>query len=259
LTAGAARDHILGVHGVSGFGEAFTGGGKVVKNVTGYDMPRLLAGSFGTLAAITSVVFKVLPKPETEATLIVPCADYSIAGQIMRAAMQAPCDVSCAAFDPNVGVLLRLEGIAASVTDRKSRLIRLINQDCHEAAGSASSAYWKSIRDLRWLIHGDSIVWKISVPPSDGPEVAQALISQGARVVLDWAGGLVWAEMPEMKNVRVLMKFGQAMVFRAPTEVRAHAEVFQPQPPELFALSRRLKNSLDPKGLFNPGRMYSEF
>jgi glycolate oxidase FAD binding subunit len=259
LTAGAARDHILGVSGVSGHGEKFKGGGRVVKNVTGYDMPRLLAGSFGTLAALTSVTFKVLPRPETEVTLIVPCTDFIDAGQVMRIAMQAPCDLSCAAFEPGTGVLLRVEGIAASVADRVRRLKVLIQRECREISGRTSQAQWHRIRDLKWLSKTSSIVWKMSVPPTDGPELAHTLGERGARVVLDWSGGLVWAEMDDFIDVRTLMKSGQAVLFRASDELRNGHDVFHPQAPDLSALSARVKLSLDPKGLFNPRRMYKEF
>jgi glycolate oxidase FAD binding subunit len=259
LTAGAARDHILGVAGVSGHGENFKGGGRVVKNVTGYDMPRLLAGSFGTLAALTRVTFKVLPRPETEVTLIVPCTDFADAGQIMRLAMQAPCDVSCAAYLPKEGVMLRLEGIAASVTDRVQRLKILVQRECREISGSASQTQWRQLRDLGWLSQTTSTIWKISVPPTDGPELAEKLEALGARVILDWSGGLVWAEMDEFFNVRTLMKAGQAMLFRAPDQIRATEDVFHPQAADLSALSARVKKSLDHKGLFNPRRMYKAF
>jgi glycolate oxidase FAD binding subunit len=259
LTAGAARDHILGVAGVSGRGESFKGGGRVVKNVTGYDMPRLLAGSFGTLAALTSVTFKVLPKPETEVTLIVPCTEYVSSGNIMRQAMQAPCDVSCAAFEASTGVLLRVEGIAASVADRTERLKKLIGQEGIELAGAKSLLQWKRIRDLQWLSGPASVIWKISVPPTEGPELAQKLQAQGARTVLDWSGGLVWAEMDDFIDVRTLMKSGQALLFRAPDHIRATEDVFHPQAADLSALSSRVKQSLDPKGLLNPRRMYRDF
>jgi glycolate oxidase FAD binding subunit len=259
LTAGAARDHILGVAGVSGHGESFKGGGRVVKNVTGYDMPRLLAGSFGTLAALTTVTFKVLPKPEAEVTLIIPCTDFLTAGSIMRQAMQAPCDVSCAAFEAKTGVLLRVEGIAASVADRVQRLKTLIQRECRDASGSESQVQWSHIRDLTWLSKTTSMIWKISVPPTDGPELAEKLEAQGARVVLDWSGGLVWAEMDDFTNVRALMKLGQAILFRAPDHIRAMEDVFHPQAADLSALSARVKHSLDPKGLFNPRRMYRDF
>jgi glycolate oxidase FAD binding subunit len=259
LTAGAARDHILGIAGVSGRGESFKGGGRVVKNVTGYDMPRLMAGSFGTLAALTSVTFKVLPKPETEVTLIVPCTDYVSAGQVMRQAMQAPCDVSCAAFVNGTGVLLRVEGIAASVADRVERLKKLIGLECKEVSSVTSLSHWKRIRDLEWLSSQTSVIWKISVPPTEGPELARTLEAQGARVVLDWSGGLVWAEIDEFVNVRSLMKSGQALLFRASDHIRATEDVFHPQATDLSALSARVKQSFDPKGILNPRRMYRDF
>jgi glycolate oxidase FAD binding subunit len=257
LTAGAARDHILGIAGVSGSGEDFKGGGRVVKNVTGYDMPRLMAGSFGTLAALTSVTFKVLPKPEAEKTLVVPCSNVIEAGHIMRNAMQAPCDVSAAAFRHDLGVLLRLEGIAASVNERETRLRAVVNSPASLAENS--SAAWRAVRDVDGLANVDDLIWKISVAPSEGPVLAQQLARRGAKTLLDWSGGLVWAAMPDLIDARALMTSGHAMLFRAGHEQRANTDVFHPLSTDVAALSERLKTSLDPKGILNPHRMHKAF
>jgi glycolate oxidase FAD binding subunit len=256
LTAGAARDHILGVEGVSGLGEPFKGGGRVVKNVTGYDMPRLLAGSFGTLAALSTVTFKVLPRPESELTIGIPGADLVEAGALMRLVMQAPLDVSCAAWTPLHGVLLRLEGIAASVAERRIRLALLVKRGMVTETDERSRRLWDAVRDLSEIDDGAPIIWKISVPPSDGPILAQALLVRGAKIIMDWSGGLVWAAMTEFFDVRTIMVQGQALLFKAPAEIRETHAVFHPQSPDLARLSARLKSSLDPQRRFNPGRMY---
>ncbi len=121
VSAGAARDHFLGCAAVTGRGERFNAGGRVVKNVTGYDVPKLLAGSWGTLAVLTTVTLRVAPAPETERTLLVPCASPGEAVTVLSGALGSPHDVAAAAFDPEVGCLLRLEGFAASVEARPQR------------------------------------------------------------------------------------------------------------------------------------------
>lgn len=266
ITAGAARDHILGVRGVSGRGEIFKAGGRVVKNVTGYDVSKLMAGSYGTLAAITSVTFKVLPKAETEITLIASLSDVHAAGVLMRQAMQSPYDVSCAAYVPGRGVGLRLEGIAASVDDRRQSLIKHLNQAVDLMDETASRAFWRGVRDLD--VHArslDTALWRISVAPSEGPKLAEKLVAEtGGRYSLDWAGGLVWFEVPDAQDahaatIRSGFAHGHAMLVRASETTRGIVDVFQPQAASLAGLSQRTKHAFDPKGLLNPGKMEQQW
>lgn len=259
LTAGAARDHILGMHGVSGRGEIFKAGGRVVKNVTGYDVSKLMCGSYGTLAAMTSVTLKVLPKPQADVTILVRSRDVHDAGTVMRAAMQSPYDVSCAAYSPGQGVGLRLEGIPVSVAARKESLIKLLEISPEVLDEKESRAFWLNVRDLGQ--HGTArCLWRISVPPSDGPRVAEQLVSQfGGRYTLDWAGGLIWFETDSSQDVRTHIGTGHALLFSAADVVRAELDVFQPQPPALAAVAKRMKQAFDPKGLLNPFRMYKDF
>jgi glycolate oxidase FAD binding subunit len=265
LTAGAARDHILGLRGVSGRGEIFKGGGRVVKNVTGYDMPRLLAGSFGTLAALTSVTFKVLPMPETEVTLLVHAKDVAHAGAVMRSAMQLPFDVSSAANVPGQGVYLRLEGIGPSVADRQLKLQAKLMSETIVLEKEKSSLLWQSLRDLKPLAGaGDEVLWRISVAPEQGPRLIEKLQQAfDLRYMMDWSGGLVWLAVPLANDgqahvIRNLVKSGHATVMQAGTALRRRIAVFQPQPPGLAALTARVKQAFDPGSLLNPGRMYRE-
>ncbi len=262
IKAGAARDHVLGIRGVSGRGEVFKAGARVVKNVTGYDLPKLLTGSYGTLAALTSITVKVLPRPETEETILVEGLDDTAAVSVMSLAMQSACEVSGAAHVPGEGTFLRLEGIAASVAARRDALAKLLARPVQILAAKASGTIWQRIRDVLDLADTpDRLVWRLSVTPSDAPALLAILRgSLEIRYVLDWAGGLIWLDVPPTEDaaaavIRGAMRSGHATLIRAPEGVRAAVDVFQPQAPALAALSARVKDSFDPRRLFNPGRM----
>jgi glycolate oxidase FAD binding subunit len=259
LTAGAARDHVLGVQGVDGRGTIFKGGGRVVKNVTGYDMPKLIAGSYGTLAAVTSVVFKVLPKPETEVTLVVPVDAPAVAVQIMSQAVGTPYAVSCAAYVPDRGVCLRLEGIPSSVAVRKEQLSKAIELPVEILDEQASRLQWHSVRELSPL-KKETVVWKVSTALSNAPVLLQKLHDvMDFSFIMDWAGGLLWIATARTDiNVRDHMNSGHAMLFKAPDDMKARTPVFHPQAPALAALSARVKSAFDPERKLNPGRMHKD-
>jgi glycolate oxidase FAD binding subunit len=283
IKAGAARDHFLGVSAVSGRGETFKSGGRVVKNVTGYDLCKLLAGSWGTLAAMTDVTVKTLPRAETEATVLVLGLDDAAAGKVMTAATGSFADVSAAAHLPAAAAAriaetaaartavtaFRLEGVAPSVAERKTVLEALL-------AGfgtlgvldeAASRTLWRAIRDVAPFAAAGPVgahdVWRISTAPSRGAEVGRALAGQaGAEVIYDWAGGLVWAAVPASNDaraplIRAAAGGGHATLIRAPVAVRAAVEVFAPEPPPLAALTARVRQSFDPQGVLNAGRMWA--
>ncbi|WP_348771423.1 glycolate oxidase subunit GlcE [Azospirillum sp. SYSU D00513] len=285
---GSARDHTLGIQGVNGRGELYRGGGKVVKNVTGYDVPKLMTGSFGTLTALTELTVKVLPAPEETRTLLLAGRDEAAAVAALTRAMQSPYEVSGAAHLPagiaarssvpgvagagGAATLVRLEGFAPSVTARVAALREELGADA-VLEREESLAVWREVRDVAFFAGGGAgdgamdvarHVWKLSVPPADGPRVAEALRrALDAEVYLDWAGGLLWAAVApggdgdEGAAVRAAMPgSGHATLVRAPEAVRAAADVFQPLPEPLLALTRRVKAGFDPRGLFNPGRMY---
>jgi len=292
IKAGAARDHVLGIKAVSGRGEAFKSGGRVVKNVTGYDLPRTLAGSWGTLAVFTEVTLKVLPRAETETTLVLTGLDAAAAGRAMRRAMAGPVDVSGAAFLPAPSVatvdalaalgtsatLIRLEGVAPSVEDRLARLGALLAGlgPVEHLAEAPSRAAWRAVRDVLPLAVPSSdrpvaaapagaVVWRVSVAPTAGPAVAAAVTrATAAEALLDWAGGLVWLALAApgddggaalVRGAVAAAGGGHATLIRAPAELRARVPVFEPQPAPLAALAGRLKAEFDPGGVLNPGRM----
>lgn len=281
IKAGAARDFMLGVNAVSGRGELFKAGGRVVKNVTGYDLPRLFAGSWGTLAVMTDITLKVLPRAEDCATVLLFGASDVRASEAMSVAMGSSCEVSAAAHLPqwpadNIETLrapgeavtaLRLEGIPQSVAYRKAKLEELLKPFGELGALDAgtSRVFWKSVRDVTPFADGtERAVWKISTTPSLAPVIASGInTSVGAQYFYDWAGGLVWLEMPNEKPqagaVRTaLAGRGHATLIRASVAARAAADIFEPLDPVRTAVSRRLKESFDPKGILNPGRMYAE-
>ena len=266
LSAGAARDHLLGFSGVNGRGEAFKSGGKVMKNVTGYDLSKLLTGSWGTLAVLDEVSIKVLPAPDQTRTLMLLGLCDEEAVRAMCAAMGSPHDVSGAAHVDG-RTALRLEGVAPSVEARLKGLRDLFAGAARmEELGTLESrTFWRDVRDLMPLSNGrDDVVWKISCPPTEGPGIVERIKTQrpSAKAFYDWSGGLIWLALPagvgaDHVIVRAALgpSGGHATLIRAPEKVRADMPVFHPQSPALAALALRVKESFDPKGLFNPGRM----
>jgi glycolate oxidase FAD binding subunit len=277
IKAGAARDHFLGFTAVSGRGETFKSGGRVVKNVTGYDLCKVLAGSYGTLAAMTDVTVKVLPRAETEQTLLVLGLDDAAAAKAMSIAMGSSNDVSGAAHFPaplaatiqaeasTAVTALRLEGVAPSVAHRMRALDALLKPfgATAELKEDASRKLWKGTRDVMPLANDDRALWRISAAPMRAHEITKA-IGEACACFYDWAGGLVWAALPVADDAgaaivrrAVAATGGHATLIRAPAAIRAAVPVFQPQDEALAALTRRVKESFDPKGMFGPGRMWA--
>jgi len=285
VKAGAARDHFLGVSAVSGRGETFKSGGRVVKNVTGYDLCKLLAGSWGTLAAMTDVTVKTLPRAETEETVLVLKLDDATAGKVMTAAMGSFADVSAAAHLPAAAAsrigpaasaggavtAFRLEGVAPSVAQRKGLLQTLLAP--FGALGTledrVSQSLWRAIRDLMPFAAsgpaGRRDLWRLSTAPVLGAELGRVLSEQAeAEILYDWAGGLVWAALPPAADAHAALvraavgvTGGHATLIRAPAAVRAAVEVFTPEEPALATLTKRVRESFDPNRVLNPGRMWA--
>jgi glycolate oxidase FAD binding subunit len=255
VAAGAARDHFLGFNAVSGRGERFKAGGKVVKNVTGYDLPKLLAGSWGTLAVLTDVTLRVTPIAELDRTLVVASATPAASVAILSAALGSPHDVSAAGFDPARGSLLRIEGFAASVAARTDALCAELRVTPAEVVdGVASRQLWHAHASAVALAASPA-VWRISVPPTEAPAVLEQL--RPLRYLLDWGGGLIWAgfDVVDAARVRAAFGAGHATLIKAPVADGAASPVFQPQPPVAAAAAARLKAAFDPRGVLNPGRM----
>jgi glycolate oxidase FAD binding subunit len=258
IKAGSARDHILGLRGVTGRGEIFKAGARVVKNVTGYDMPKLMAGSFGTLSAFTSVTFKVLPAPETEETVFISKLDDATAITVMSEALQSQAEISGAAHVPGEGTYLRFEGIELSVVARRDRYIKALSQHCEVLSFADSKNTWQRISNCQAIAHSSSdALWRVSITPSEGALVA-AKISEhcDAKYFFDWGGGLLWMSVPVKTDVRAHVTSGHAILYAAPEKLRQHVGVFPPQQTAVAALTARVKHALDPEAKLNPGRMY---
>jgi len=282
LKAGAARDHILGVSVVSGRGEIFKSGGRVVKNVTGYDLSKLMTGAWGTLGILTDVTIKVLPAAETETTLAIRGLDDENATAAMALAMGSSAEVSGAAHLPygiaerlvsdlrgaDAATLLRVEGFGPSVASRVETLKTLLTAagPIDEMTGRSSKELWRDIRDCGPFADGTARpVWRVSMAPSQAHRMVLALrMEAGAEAYYDWQGGLVWLRMeaePEADVLRGLMRQlggGHATLVRASPAWRAAVPVFEPQAPALAKLSDRLKAEFDPRNLLNPGRMAAD-
>jgi glycolate oxidase FAD binding subunit len=277
IKAGAARDHFLGFRAVSGRGEMFKAGGKVVKNVTGYDLCKLMAGSFGTLAALEEVTVKVLPQPEASETILFGGIAPAAATRLMAAALGSPHEVSGAAYLPSGtaslpagAVALRVEGPGPSVVARRDSLL-----DEHRGAGRPATlseidsiALWQSIGNVAPLgAAAERAVWRLSVAPARGAEIAEAIAGRlDAEWFLDWGGGLVWLAVPEAGDggaaiIRGAIRgsdgtgTGHATLIKASPALRRAVPVFEPQPAPLAALSRRVKEAFDPAHILNPGRL----
>ncbi len=292
IQAGAARDHFLGFNAVSGRGEVFKSGGTVVKNVTGFDLSKLLAGSFGTLAVMSRVTFKVMPAAEKIRTVLALGLDDPSAMKAMAAALGSSNEVSAAAHLPapaaaHSGVAyvsggaqavtaIRVEGPGPSVEHRCRALRELLGKlgggaETEELHSENSAALWREIRDAGVLLDGEQSdggqVWRLSVPPLEGAGVVEAILAETeAQVFYDWGGGLVWlglkaqgdasAEAVRGAVSAVSGSGGHATLIRADDEVRSRIPVFEPQPGVLKDLSARVKNGFDPNGALNPGRLY---
>jgi len=288
IRAGAARDHLLGFRAVSGRGEVFKSGGRVVKNVTGYDLCKLLTGSFGTLAVMTEVTFKVLPVPEKIRTVLVMGAGEALAVDAMTRALAGPHDVSAAAHLPaaiaarsSVSYVasaqasvtaLRVEGPGPSAAIRCEALREALAEfgDTQELHGHNSGVLWREVTDLAPFADaagegGDGrCVWRLSVPPASGAAVAAAICAGvECELYFDWGGGLIWLRIAADAGAAagivrgaITGCGGHATLIRASDETRRTVPVFQPQDLALAALTARIKDGFDPERILNPGRMF---
>lgn len=280
IQVGAARDHFLGFHAVSGRGEVFKSGGTVIKNVTGFDLSKLLAGSFGTLAVMNRVTFKVMPTAVKVRTVLCLGLDDDQAVKILAMALGSSNEVSAAAHLPvpaasrsgvtyvsGVGAavtVIRVEGPGMSVEHRCKALRELLSNfgETDELHSQNSRVLWREIGDVGALL-GDGQVWRLSVPPMDGVGVVKTILAATeAQVFYDWGGGLVWLALETSdvgdKIVRGAVEptGGHATLIRAASSVRKIVPVFEPQSNALSELTVRIKRGFDPKGALNPGRLY---
>ncbi len=254
VQAGAARDFMIGLRFVDGTGQVVKSGGRVMKNVTGLDLVKLMAGAHGTLGVLSEVAFKVLPSPETCASLCLHGLSPAQAVTAMSAALGSPFEISGAAHLTRTGEThVRIEGFAASVIYRVQRLQALLAPHAAEITISDDpGALWQGIRDVTALCGQDGDIWRLSVQPSSAPGIARRL-PDGSHSLLDWGGGLIWALVPAGVDLRAHL--GQVRGHASLMRSASALPLFPPEPSEVATLSAALRARFDPKSLFNRGLM----
>ena len=271
IAHGAARDSLIGVRFVNGLGQVIKSGGRVMKNVTGLDLVKLQAGAFGCLGPLSEVTFKLAPKPERAATLVLYDLDDARAIATLSQALGSPFEVSGAAHTP-AGVMgarartwMRIENFSDSVAYRIAAL-----QDCVGAGAvlddAETAAVWRDLADAAFFANDDRAVWRVSTAPSRAVDFVRRVSAHGPVAhAYDWGGGLVWlAVAPEGDALAAVIRAalaavgGHATVQRAPDALRVRLDVFQPLSAPVMALHRAIKRAVDPDRLFNPGLMYAD-
>lgn len=270
VALGGARDHLIGFRAVNGSGEIFKAGGKVVKNVTGYDLPKLAAGSFGTLFAMTELTLRTYPHARTPVTLIAADLDAEAALALLRRAVGSHFEATGFCYLPRQAIermrlsidahesatLIRFEGASDSAALRAKACAAALGVSFASMSGSASAALWHNRQQLA-AFDAARVLWRISIPPTVAAAVVAAL--EPSYFVADWAGGLLWLEpgasLPRDVHALAQSLGGHAMLFRGGDDMR-RGDVFQPLDPVTAQLTKRLKAAFDPLGVFNPGRMY---
>ena len=284
VIAGGARDHLLGIEAITGAGQTFRGGGRVMKNVTGYDLCRAVCGSWGTLAVMTGVTFKVLPRPERTGTLVILGLDDTSGVEALCAALGTPFEVSGAvhlqapfaarlhhaglAAALKAVTAVRIETYESSLRYRLDRLKDALHAfgEIHELDDANAIAFWDELRRLSPLQGGTAPLWRLSTAPRSGPAVVAAITRyMECRAFYDWSGGLVWVEVLDTADAgaadirRVIAHHGgHATLIRAAPAVRASIDVFQPLEPDIAAITRGIKAVFDPKDILNRGRLLAD-
>jgi glycolate oxidase FAD binding subunit len=267
---GAMRDHVMGVRAVNGRGEVIRSGGRVLKNVTGLDLAKLLTGSHGTLGVLTEITVKILPAPESTGSLVIRGLDAARGVAALSAALGSPYGISGAAWLPDLNgtsaTVIRMEEFPTSVTYRLGRLATDLAAfgAAETLDDTASRAVWTAIRNVTPItVAAGEAVWLVSTRPSRGPLLLAAAEAAGARGFLDWGGGRLWLAGPGTAALHaaiaaaVRVQGGTWTLMRAPESLRAASDVVPPEAPALAAITRRVKAAMDPAGILNPGRIYA--
>ena len=270
IQAGACRDAMIGVRFVDGEGHVIANGGRVMKNVTGYDLVKLMAGSYGTLGVVTEVAFKLLPRPPRVASLVIEGLDDGAAAAAMADAVTTPHDVTGAAHlpateDAPARTVVRVQGMERQIDYRAERLTRRLARhgDVGRIDGEAHDRLWAAIRDCTGFARRPGAVWRLSMKPSDAAPAVEALRrTVEAEALYDWAGGLVWLRVPEEGDAgaaalrrETAERGGHATLVRASAATRAAVPVFEPEPAPLARIAEGLRARFDPAGILNPQRM----
>jgi glycolate oxidase FAD binding subunit len=273
VVLGGARDHLIGFRAVNGEGQVFKAGGKVVKNVTGYDLPKLAAGSFGTLFAMTELTLRTYPRTITPTSLFVRDLNIDAACSLLRQVAGSPWEATGLCYVPRVALerlgdpfdvahsftVVRFEGNAESMSARARGCVVALAAKADLVSDEHSQFFWRHLLQLT-AFKSSPTLWRISLPPLAAPEALAALRADS--FIVDWAGGLIWIEhggaVPSVDVHEVASQLGgHAMLFRGSDEMRRNGPVFPPRDAATMEVTRRLKDAFDPARVFNPGRMYA--
>jgi glycolate oxidase FAD binding subunit len=261
LRHGGARDSLLGFRAVNGLGESFRGGAKVVKNVTGFDLPKLVCGAYGTLGVLTELTFRVFPQPQFATTLcladITPEDGFAALRKIALSALE-PAGLAYlpASMHSDVGqgaALIKLEGARQPLEEKIALAHGLLGNAMQRIEDDPFAAIGCGEKFAD--ISGD--IWRVMIARADAPRLAKELNLR--HWLGDWAGAVLWlaADPSDAPRIRAIAAKanGQAMLLRASAASRAGLGLFAPPPPALAALNRSVKAAFDPLSLFNPGRL----
>lgn len=257
VTAGSVRDHLLGFRAISGRGEEFVAGAKVVKNVTGYDLPKLMAGSWGRLGAMTELTLKVLPRPRMTVTMLANGLSPRAAHGAMARALGSNAEISAAAHLSGGETLLRIAGFPPSVEARCAALPGLMKEHCslQHLPDDEAASLWQ--RAMTGAGLSGAIKWRVHLPPRHAAELIERLEPLGIDWAMDWGGGLVWIALDnqgvEVRNATKHLG-GEATLVIAPADIRSQVPAFHPRAPGVAALEQRVRHAFDPAGVFVIGR-----
>jgi len=287
--SGSIRDHVLGFRAVNGRGEIIKSGGTVVKNVTGYDLSKLICGSYGTLVAITEITFKVMPAPEENKTLVIHNLNLNQAADLLDKAMSSSNDISGASFLPidpeckkcemNISktfmlndlkdngsiTAMRLEGLKRSVDQRINNLceeLKISNYDISVIENLQSEIFWKKIKNLEFFSLTKNNIFRIVIPPTECVQLINEL-PRKFKFYLDWGGALIWMEACELSEQmfesirkKVVRHKGYISMIKNSDFLPFVEDVFTISL-DRFNISQSIKKSFDPKKILNPGKMYT--
>lgn len=261
VTAGSARDHLLGFTAVSGRGDIYVAGAKVVKNVTGYDLPKLMAGSWGRIGAMTELTLKVLPRPRQTVTMAATGLPLAEAYAVMARALGSNAEISAAACLKSGEVLLRIAGFAPSVSARCAALPTILAGHCALTVMPDSDAapLWHRAMTGRDLI--GRVLWDVHLPPRHAPALIERLHPLDIDWAMDWGGGRIWIALDkedETVRLRTMSLDGEARLMRGPAAMRARVAAFQPRQRGVMALEQRVRRAFDPAGVFSTLRFMED-
>lgn len=263
VKAGAVRDHIIGCRFVNGKGEIIKAGGHVIKNVTGFDLPKLMCGAFGTLGVLTEITMRVSPLPERNAAVTISSPAKEGFG-LLREAMRLPLDVSGLAYFPNArngDAIIRVEGTESAVEQKLAELQkRFAGRDAKVLPEADTQKAFRDITNGNIFAGAATAIWRLCVPAAHAYEALKT--AEATQWVADWAGGLLWLGLPaetetaaKLRNITARLG-GHATLMRANRESRARLEAFEPETSARATLTRSVKAAFDPKRVLNPARMF---